>query len=147
MKEESQRSRFGSHSRLGLTCLAVIIVIVALSVPLRCITLALRVGGVSLLSGAGLGTALAMVTRSRRPVQIYLWLAVAAVTFLPMYRGWPPGDSFDVFPWRGAPEIFYNYFDILRGGVFLLAMPYPFARFGQHAPDPLPPGMLTSRSS
>jgi hypothetical protein len=36
------------------------------------------------------------------------------------------------------PEIFANYLDLLRLALFLLGFLYPFARFGQHAPDPLP---------
>ena len=128
-----------SYNRLGMSCLAIITALFALSLPLHCPVRALMVGGVSLLAGGMLGTALAMITRTPRPLLIYFWLGVAALTFVPLYRGWPPGDALDIFPWRGAPDIVYNYFDILRGGVYLLAMPYPFARLGQHAPDPLPP--------
>ena len=140
MEEENHRLSRPVYRRLGWICLTLIIALGTPSIPLHCTGVALSVGGVSMLAGGMLGAALAMVTRSRRPIHIYFWLAIAALTFFPLYHGWPPGDSFDILPWRGAPEIVYNYFDILRGGAYLLAMPYPFARLGQHAPDPLPPG-------
>jgi hypothetical protein len=79
-----------------------------------------------------------MVTRTRRPLAIYLWLAASFAAIWPIVSGWPPGDSYDVTLWRGAPEMLSNYFDLLRGGVFLLALPYPFARRGRHSPDPPP---------
>src|SRR2546423_6701865 len=109
MTEERQRPSRPRYRPLGWVCLILIAGICALSVPLHCTRQALSVGGASLLAGGGLGTALAMVTRSRRPILIYFWLAVAALTFLPMLRNWPSGDSFDIFPWHGAPDIVYNY--------------------------------------
>ena len=124
-----------SINRLGFVCLALIGALFALSIPLHCGETAAAVALTSAFSGVGLGLALAMVTRTRAPLGIYVWLAMAAVTVIPLFRAWPPADSFDVNPWRGAPEIFYNYFDFLRGGAFLLGMPYPFARLGLHGPD------------
>ena len=127
-----------SINRLGWACLALITAMLLLSFPLHCFRMAATVAAGSATAGAGLGTAMAMVTRTRRPVAIYAWLAACGLTFLPLLFAWPPGDSFDVTLWRGAPDILSNYFEFMRGGVFLLAMPFPFARFGQHGPDPLP---------
>ena len=125
-----------SINRLGWMSLILIAALSALSIPLHCLGKASAVAIASACAGTGLGLALAMVTRSRNPIAIYIWLAVAALTFIPLFRAWPPADSFDVTPWRGAPEIFYNYFDFLRGGAYLLAIPFPFARLGLHGPDP-----------
>ena len=124
-----------SINRLGWVCLGLIAGLFALALPLLCFTRAAAVALVSACAGGGLGLALAMVTRTRRPLGIYFWLAAAAVTCVPIFRAWPAADSFDVTPWRGAPDLLYNYFDFLRGGVFLLSMPFPFARFGSHGPD------------
>lgn len=120
-----------AYAGLGLALLA-------LSIPLHCLPRALPVALVCALCGSGLGLALAMVTRTRRPLAIYGYLLVAILTFAPLVVTWPPGDSFDVQRWGGAPEVLDNYFDFLRMGIFLVSIPFPFARFGQHAPDPLP---------
>ena len=96
----------------------------------------MAVGAGSALLGAGLGTALALITRVRRPLAIYFWLTTAAMTMTPLMNGWPTGDVFNLTLWRGAPDILGNYFDFLRGASYLLAMPYPFAKIGLHAPDP-----------
>ncbi len=125
-----------SINRMGWVCVLLIAGLFALSVPLRCIGRAAAVTLGTAGAGAGLGLALAMVTRTRRPLGIYLWLAAAALTLLPLFRAWPPAESFDLTAWQGAPDILYNYFDFLRGGVFVLAMPFPFAKLGMHAPDP-----------
>jgi len=127
-----------SINRMAMVCGGLISGLFALSIPLHCYQQAAGVTLVSACAGSGLGFALAMITRTPKPLFIYAWLAAAALTFLPLFRAWPPGDSFDVTPWRGAPDILFNYFDFLRGGVFLLAMPYPFAALGMHGPDPLP---------
>ncbi|HLJ58020.1 MAG TPA: hypothetical protein VKT77_23480 [Chthonomonadaceae bacterium] len=125
-------------NRLGLTCFALIAGLTAVGVPLRCLPIAIEAAAASAGAGFLLGAALAAVTRTRKPLAIYAWLAVAALTLWPLLRPWPAADSFDLTLWRGAPDIFNNYFDFLRGGAYLLAMPYPFARFGRHAPDPVP---------
>jgi len=96
------------------------------------------VGGFSLLDGALCGAALAWATRTRRPLLIYAGVAVAALTVWPVAVGWPLAGASDVHPWRGAPSLVLNYFDALRVVVYLLGIPYPFARLGHHAPD-LPP--------
>jgi hypothetical protein len=122
--------------RLGGVCLTLALLSWAVALPLHCPGKAALVGGVALLAGVLLGAALAMVTRTRNPWRIYGWLAVAALTFWPMIVAWPPADPSDIHPWPHAPDIVANYFDILRIALFLVGIPYPFARFGQHAPDP-----------
>lgn len=124
-----------SIDRLGWVCLGLALAFYALSFPLHCAALAAWVGGFSLLDGFVLGTALALATRTRRPVLIYACLAIALLTLWPLVAAWPPGDAWDVHPWRGAPVLIYNYFDVLRPCLYLLGSPYPFARFGHHAPD------------
>lgn len=121
--------------RLGIVCLSLALLLWALSFPLHCVGRATLVGGFSLLDGAALGAALAMVTRTRRPLAIYGWLAVAALTFWPILAVWPPGGASDVHPGPNAPALASNYFDALRLGLFFLGIPYPFARCGHHAPD------------
>jgi hypothetical protein len=122
----------------GLACLAVAMGLIALSLPLRCVERAAAIGVFSLLDGFVLGTVLALATRTRSPLLIYLCLGVAALTLVPLFYSWPPGGVWDVTLRPGMPEIFFNYLDLLRLALFLLGFPYPFARFGQHAPDPLP---------
>ena len=124
--------------KLGLFCLVVVALALAAAIPLRCIGVALQVGSGSLLAGMGLGLSLALVTRTRRPWLIYLSLVLGALTLVPFTLEWPPGDAWDVHPWHGAPPITYSYLDILRTSLFLLGIPWPFARFGHHAPDPVP---------
>lgn len=124
--------------KLGLFCLAIGALTLAAAIPLGCLPAALRVGGGSLLAGVGLGASLAFVTRTRRPALIYLGLALGVLTFAPLYLEWPPGDAWEVHPWHGAPPLVYGYLDGLRMLLYLLGVPWPFARFGHHAPDPIP---------
>src|SRR5262249_43087184 len=128
----------GKERRFFWLCLTLALLLWGLSFPLRCVGQATRVGGLMLLDGALLGAALAGVPRTRRPLGIYAWLGVALLTLWPLIAGWPAVGAEAVHPWRGAPSIVLNYFDMLRVGAFLLGIPYPFARLGQHAPDPLP---------
>ena len=88
-----------------------------------------------LLDGLLLGGALAAVTRTRRPLLIYLWLGVAALSLWWLIVFQLPGEAESVQLWQGAPSLLKNYFDILRVGVFLAGIPYPFIRIGHHAPD------------
>ena len=122
---------------LGRFCLTVVVLALAAAVPLGCVWAALRVGGGSLLLGVGLGLSLALITRTRRPWLIYLALALGALTFVPLAHEWPPGDAWDVHPWHGAPPIAYGYLDGLRTLLYMIGIPWPFARFGHHAPDPI----------
>ena len=131
--------------RVGTGCVLLAIALWSLSVPLGCAGRAALVGGFALLDGAVLGLLLAAVTRIRRPILIYLFLGLATLTLWPiiqmwpLYHGWPVGDPGRIVAWPGAPELVYSYFDILRGALYLLGMPAPFARYGQHQPDLLSP--------
>jgi hypothetical protein len=81
------------------------------------------------------------VTRARRPAVIYFWLLLAAATFWPIWHEWPLqqgrpiGDPATLHPWPGAPTWVENYYDLLRLGGLMLGLPFPFVRFGRHAPD------------
>lgn len=119
----------------GVGCLLIASGLFTLSVPLQCAAQAARIGGFSLADGFVFGIALALITRTRCPLFIYLALALAVLTFIPLFRAWPPGGPWDVTLQPGMPEIFVNYLDLLRVALFMLGFPYPFARFGQHAPD------------
>ncbi|HZO91479.1 MAG TPA: hypothetical protein VFB38_24365 [Chthonomonadaceae bacterium] len=120
---------------LGIVCLSAALALWALSFPLHSLWQATRIGGFALLDGVACGTALAMVTRTRRPLFIYGWLGVAALTLWPIWIGWPP-DPLD------APNAVLTYLDLLRLVLYVLGLPYPFARLGYHAPDPRPSGKL-----
>lgn len=124
--------------KLSFFSLTVIGLALGAAIPLGCLFAAVRIGGVSLLAGSGLGATLALVTRTRRPWLIYLALMLGALTFVPLYQNWPPGDAWDVHPWHAAPPWVYGYLDGLRMLLYLVGIPWPFVRFGFHAPDPLP---------
>lgn len=124
-----------SVRKLGLFCLTVAGLALAAAIPLGCVSVALRVGAAALLAGGGLGAALALVTRTRRPWLIYVCLVLGALTFVPLYREWPAGDGWDIHPWRGAPPLVYGYLDGLRTLLYVIGIPWPFVRFGHHAPD------------
>jgi hypothetical protein len=127
--------------RIGAVCLLSTLALWSLSAPLHCTGRAGLVGGFALVDGALMGLALAFVTRSRRPLLIYLFIGLALLTLWPLAaswpldKGWPIGDPGAIAAWPGAPALVYNYFDILRACVFALAIPAPFARYGQHGPD------------
>jgi hypothetical protein len=129
--------------RISAVCLLLSLALWCLSLPLHCAGRAALVGGFALLDGGLLGLCLALVTRVRQPLLIYLFLGLAALTFWPMweswplYQGWLIGDPGRIVAWPGAPELVYSYFDLLRSALFLLGLPAPFARYGQHRPDPL----------
>ncbi len=124
-----------SKRHVGFFCLVLILVLLSLSIPLRCVVLAMQVGAMTGFAGACMGASLAMTTRTLRPFQIYLWLGATFLTLAPLYLNFPSADENDVHLWKGAPSIASNYFDVLRMGVFLLAIPYPFALLGHHATD------------
>ncbi len=121
--------------KIGVICLVLSLLCWAASLRLHCPEVAALVGGFSFLDGAFFGIMLALVTRSRRPIWIYVWLGLAALSFYPLFISWPPGNELSIAAWRGAPAIVYNYFDALRPLLFLLGMPFPFIAFGFHAPD------------
>jgi len=127
----------GPPNRLGLFCLLFACIGIALAIPLHCFGLAVQVGGFYFLLGAAQGAMLAFVTRTRKPWLIYLGLGLAAALFWPLFEPFWLNAVFAIRAWHGAPDIVYNYFDILRIALFLLGIPYPYARWGQHGPDPL----------
>lgn len=129
----------GAMRRLGGICLALSLLLWLPSLPLHCAGRAALVGGFSLLNGVLLGTLLAVITRTRRPLLIYACLGGVLLSFWPLFVSWPPAEQSEIYLPHGAPEILLNYFDILRGVLFLLGVPFPFATLGHHAPDPLPP--------
>lgn len=130
--EAALRKRIGV---LGWVSLLLIGAAAAPAIPLRCADQALRVGAVALGTGTLFGIGLAGITRTRIPILIYLCLGLVAAASWPLFAGWPPATAADVHPWPGAPELFFSYFDALRAWMFLVAIPYPFARLGYHAPD------------
>jgi hypothetical protein len=124
--------------RLGWLCGGLALALWMLSLPLGCAGRAALVGGSALLFGAALGTLLALVTRARQPLLIYAALLACLVPLGLLASGWPPASPYEIRLWKGAPDLLTGYFDILRLTLFLLGFPYPFARFGHHAPDSLP---------
>lgn len=126
------------YYRVGLTCLGLALLLWAVSLPLHCANLAIGVATANFMAGGLFGLFLALVTRTRTPWQIYLFLGLACLTLWPLYRNWPPADYGDLVVPQGAPSILENYFTLLRLSVFLLGLPFPFAALGQHGPDPLP---------
>jgi len=128
--------------RIGCVCVLLALALWTLSLPLQCAGRAALVGGFALIDGAIAGLCLALVTRVRTAKLIYLALTGAGLTLWPIwqswpvYRGWPIGDPSQIVAWPGAQAIVYSYFDVLRGCLYLLAIPAPFARFGRHGPDP-----------
>lgn len=121
--------------RTGWACLIAVCLLFTPSLYLHCASFALLIGLKMGVLGLLLGLSLAFVTRTRRAILIYLGLLVA------FCAGWfffVMLDSVDlpsfVVP-RGAPTIWENYPVFLRIGTFLLCVPYPFARWGYHAPD------------
>lgn len=125
---------------LGAASAVIIILSTSMSVALHCTRAACAVSVASLLLGLFAGGMLAAITRTRNPFAIYALIALAALTLWPIFELWPPADSEDIVAWKGAPSLVYNYFDFLRLGVYLVAIPYPFARFGIHAPDKIASG-------
>ena len=123
------------QNRILLVCLLLSAAALTFAVPLHCEIKAGIVGGISLLDGALFGLSLAAVTRTRRAGWIYFYLLCAGLTLAPLYLEWPAADADDLTLWRGAPSLLENYFVMLRLLLFLFGLPYPFARFGHHAPD------------
>ncbi len=129
--------------KIGLVCLTLSLLAIAASLPLGCLLPALTLGSFSLFDGMLLGTALALITRTRLVWLIYLLLALAAFTLWPLFQEWPAGNAWDIHPWQGAPALVYGYLDAERMLLFLLGIPAPFALLGQHGPDRLPLASLT----
>jgi hypothetical protein len=125
-------------NRIGLVCFALTVLAWAASLPLHCARLAAWVAVVAWGAGGLFGVFLALVTRTRKPILIYLLLGLAALTLWPLFQSWPYADAWDVIAWPGAPGFVQQYFTLLRPIGFLLGLPFPFACLGQHSPDPLP---------
>lgn len=123
----------------GLLCAGFALLLWALALPLGCVRQATWIGGVSLASGVLLGLMLALITRTLRPAIIYVYLCVAVAACVPLLREWPPGDMRDMPLAPGMPGFLVYYLDLLRVALFLLGIPYPFARLGHHAPDAVMP--------
>lgn len=123
--------------RTGIVCLLITLAIFALSYPLQCMPRALWMEGFTAADGFAFGVLLAGITRTRRPGLIYLLMALAALTIWPIFISWPPAEVWEVHLWPGATTLLLYYFDAARFAVFLMAMPYPFVRWGQHGPDPI----------
>lgn len=120
-------------NQIGVRCLLLIALLWAVSLPLRVASQAAFVGGANVILGGLFGLCLACITRTRRAALIYLWLALACLTLWPLFEAWPPVSLFDAPSTRA-----WHYLNVLRVCLFVLGLPYPFARFGQHGPDPLP---------
>lgn len=119
-------------------CLVLSLLVIAASLPLGCLPIALSIGGFSLLDGIVLGVGLALVTRVRSPWIIYFLLGLCALTVWPLIDEWPPGGALDVHLWPGVPSLAYGYLDAVRLMLFLLGVPAPFALLGHHGPDSVP---------
>lgn len=131
-----------SFVKLGLISVLIALAVLAVAIPLGALSIALRVGGFYLLDGIVFGLLLAGVTRCRRPLLIYLLLAATAFTFWPFYSGWSIDRTLLSEIPEGRQELIYNGIDILRIIMFLVGIPYAFARFGFHAPDVNAPGVM-----
>lgn len=114
------------------------------SLNLGCAALAARVALFTLADGLACGAALAAVTRTRKPIWIYFWLGVSALTFWPLYVNWPEASPYDVHPAAGAPPWVLGYFEILRPVSYLAGAPFPFVALGYHAADPRPEAVSDS---
>ena len=121
--------------RLGWYCFIGGLLLFLGAVALQCVPQCLKTASLPLLLGAVLGFALALVTRSQNAFVIYfglgLTLLAGTLFMLPL-----PTDIYTKLTlWKNAPPLLRSYPEIVRAMAFLLAIPYPFARFGYHAPD------------
>src|SRR5258708_7339682 len=130
----------GPPRRLGLIALAVACACIGPAIPLHCLGPALWIGGLYLLIGGLQGALLAVITRTRRPWLIYLTFLAFLALFWTLYNPIWPEAALSLRPWKGAPDLVYNYFDALRPLMLVLGIGYPYAQWGQHGPD-----ILTTR--
>jgi hypothetical protein len=124
---------------MGIVCLLLAVGLWAVSLWAGNAGASALVGGFSFGNGAVFGGFLAMVTRTRRPVLIYLLFLLALLSLTPLLLGWPPVLASSTSLPASVPGWLKDYPDILRLLLFLLGIPYPFARLGYHAPDPAEP--------
>ncbi len=121
--------------RTGWACLLVGGLMLAPSVLLHCVPLALRILLRMGILGSVVGLALGGVTRTRRATSIYLGLLTAffgGYLFLSMLDN--AATKSLLLP-QGTPRFLEGYPTLLRVGLFFVSIPYPFARFGTHTPD------------
>ena len=128
-----------TNLKIGGVSLALILLCLVWAIPLQCLKPALEVASVAILSGALMGFGMAMVTRTKNPWKIYFWLGVSFLSFIPLFLNFPAADESEIHLWKGAPSIVSSYFDLLRLGLYLLALPYPFAALGKHMSDYIQP--------
>ena len=124
--------------KTGIICLWGECLLVCGGAVLGCLPQSLQVGSVPLLLGLILGVALAGATRTRNTLLIYLGLGVALMAGVVFAMPLPTDLVAPVLLRRGMPSLLKFYPEFVRVCAFLLAIPYPFARFGYHAPDRLP---------
>jgi hypothetical protein len=118
----------------GIFCGAGLLVCMAPSAVMHCVGSAAKIATVSILAGSLLGLSLALITRTRKPTLIYVLIMCGAATFWPLYSSWPVA-GWDLFNFDGPIESIYHYLQMLRSVVYILAIPFPYAYFGQHAAD------------
>ncbi len=121
--------------RTGWGCLIAAALLFAPSLYLHCAPFALRIGLTMALLGTLMGLSLAGATRTRRATLIYLGLFAAFCTGWGFVAALDSASSESLLLPKGASQIWENYPVFLRIGAFFLAVPYPFARWGYHAPD------------
>ena len=126
---------------MGLVCAILGLAMLMGAIPFGAWPVAYRAGAFPVLDGIVFGALLAGVTRTRRSVLIYGLLLAAAAALWPLYAEWPATPPLAPEMPEGRQELIHNYLDILRIVLFLLAVPYPFARLGFHAPDVNAPGL------
>lgn len=122
----------------GICCCILAVLSVMPAVPIHCLRPAIRIAGVSFLAGGMLGLSMAGITRVRRPTVIYLLIIAATTTAWPLYHGWPSAFTWDVLDYDGPVNRVITYLETLRPVMYLLGVPFPYAYFGQHGPDPIP---------
>ena len=127
------------QSKIALTSGGVWGIVWLVSIPIQGAALAATVGTISALAGAGFGLSLAGVTRTRSTGWIYFFLALAFLSLSVPLSNYPPASEHDLVLPAHAPDLLANYFDFWRWIAFFCAIPFPFARFGHHAPDPVSP--------
>jgi hypothetical protein len=101
----------------------------------------LRISAPAVAAGSLLGLCLAGITRTRRPLQIYLLVGCAVVPFWVLKGPWPPLRLQDVLTAGSTlekAETRSQLLELLRAAAFILAIPFPYGQFGHHGPDSQP---------
>lgn len=121
--------------RTGYLCLWGESLLVMGGIVLGCLPQSLQIGSLPLLLGVLLGVALAGATRTRKALLIYGFLGLALFAGTLFTMPLPTDTVAELSLWKGAPSLLKSYPEFVRVCAFLFAIPYPFARFGYHAPD------------